>query len=134
MSVPEYNGFPCISGEKRLSLAEVRSLIAASIFFGVLEHAVGKGFDYDRVRQSLLQSLAGLKELSPEERVLSLQLIARFRKFKMIRAEHSFDDWLCEAFWEQFQVIPYAYPSAMSEAVSNGLSVSLLLNECSLEY
>lgn len=131
--VPGYEGLPCVLGEERLHFAEIRSLYAASVFLAALEHAVGKEFDHEQVRQILFQSLSDVRELTSDEKALTLLLIERFFNFKIIRADHPFDDWLCEALWEQFQSIPYTYPSAMSQAVSYGLTVNHSLNKCSLE-
>lgn len=132
--VPGYKDVQSIPGEKRLSSADIRSLFVASVLLGTLEHAGNKDFDIKRVRQILTQSVSELNELSSDEKTFSLQLVESFYNFKIIRAEHPFDDWVCEALWEKFQNIPYAYPSAMSTAISYGLTINHTLSKCSLEY
>lgn len=134
VGIPTYEDSNFIKGENRLTLSEIRALFVASAFLGTLEHAMKMEFDSERVRGILSQSISELSELSLDEKNLSFQLINRFFNFKIIRADHPFDDWLCEALWEQFQTIPYDYPSAMSAAVSSGLNINRILNNCSLEY
>ena len=133
--VPGYEGTHIsVLGEKRLSKAEIRSLLVACVYLGIEEHAGNRNFDSEKVRQILTRSLSELNELSPEEKMLSLRLVDRFYNYKVIRADHSFDDWVCEALWDQFQGIPYVYPSAMSNAVSYGLTINQSLEKCILEY
>lgn len=132
--VPGYEGAKIsVPGEKRLSRMEIRSLLAASAYLGVEEHAGNQNFDSERVRQILTRSLLELNELSPDEKTFSLRLVDCFYSYKFIRANHSFDDWVCEALWSQFQSIQYVYPSAMAEAVAYGLTINQSLGKCSLE-
>lgn len=123
-----------IPGERRLNCSEIRSLLVACEYLGVLEHVGDDDLDFERLRQILTQSLFDLDELSADEKTLSLQLVDRFVHYHIIRADHPFDDWVCEALWEQFQSIPYVYPSAMSGAISYGLTINHMLRKCSIEY
>jgi len=133
--VPGYEAAPIsLAGERRLSASEIRSLLAAAVFLGALEHASNLQFDMHRVRETLTRTLLSLPDLSEEERQHALRLVERFFDFKIIREDHPFDDWLCEAWWAEFQSIPYSYPSAMSEAVAYGLEVRRSLSKCTLEY
>ena len=134
--LPEYmadNGLT--PGESRLSATQVRSLLAASAFLGTLDY-VGQrlDLDFDRLNASITDSLQVVSELTPDEINLAFQLIDAFYKYKFIRENHAFDDWLCEARWPIFQNTPYRYPSPMSGIVSCGLTIRLLLDKCTLEY
>ena len=122
------------SRERRLDRTEIRSLLTACAFLGALEHAGNKNFDPEQVREILTRSTLELDDLSQDEKKLALQLVDRFFRFSVIRADHPFDDWVCEALWPQFQSATYEYPSAMSTAVSYGLSINPTLNNFSLEW
>jgi hypothetical protein len=123
-----------LNGEKRLNQPQLRALLAASAFMGVVEHAGRLNFDADRVEVSLTGALREVPDLSVDERGHAQRLIDLFFKCKIIREEHSFDDWLCEVWWSEFQTIPYEYPSAMAGAVAYGLGIRQSLSNCTLEY
>lgn len=131
--VPGYATEETSQGEARLSETNVRSLLAASAYLGALDYA-GQHLDSKRVESALTQSLEQLQELAPEERAFALKLIKTFFGYRIIRENHAFDDWLCEAWWSTFQPGPYKYPSAMSGAVFFGLSIRDSLRKCALEY
>lgn len=133
--VPGYEGVGwSVPGEKRLRRTQIRSLLAASAILGALEHLGKKDFDPKRVREILARSLLELKDLTQHEKKVALELVDRFFNFNIIRADHPFDDWVCEALWPQFQRAPYEYPSAMSTVVSYGLTINQTLETCSLEW
>jgi hypothetical protein len=123
-----------LNGEKRLNQPQLRALLAASAYMGVVEHAGRLNFDADRVEVSLTGALRAVPDLSVDERGHAQRLIDLFFKSKIIREEHSFDDWLCEVWWSEFQTIPYEYPSAMAGAVAYGLGILQSLSNCTLEY
>jgi hypothetical protein len=131
--VPGYESAELISGEKRLARTEIRSLLVAACYMGALDCAGGQ-LDMTRVEEALSRSLQELPELSAAEKGASSELIATFSNFRIIRENHSFDDWLCEAWWPVFQSVPYQYPSAMSDAVAFGLAIRQSLKKCSIEY
>ena len=123
-----------MEGEERLGQMEVRSLITAAAYLGVETYALDRDFDTDRVQASLTASLAQVSELSSDEMTFALQLVDDFYEYKFIREDHPFDDWLCEAWWDEFQSIPYSYPSTLSDAVAYGLTISHTLSKCELAY
>ena len=122
-----------IPGEKRLTEIQVRSLLTAAAYFGALDY-VGQRLDGNQVQTILDQSVKNVSVLSSEEIKTVLDLIERFYGFGVIRENHAFDDWLSEAWWSWAQTVPYRYPSAMSEAVTYGLTIRQSLDRCSLEY
>ncbi len=133
--VPGYEGAEIhLEGEERLDQMQIRSLITAAAFLGVETYVLDRDFDSERVQTSLTASFAQVSELSPEEMTFALQLVDDFYEYKFIRKDHSFDDWLCEAWWDEFQSIPYSYPSTMSDAVAYGLTIKNTLDKCDLEY
>ncbi len=123
-----------LGGEERLDQMQIRSLITAAAYLGVETYALDRDFDSDRVQASLTASLAQVSELSSEEMTFALQLVDDFYEYKFIRKDHPFDDWLCEAWWDEFQGIPYSYPSIMSDAVAYGLTIKQTLSKCELAY
>jgi hypothetical protein len=123
-----------LTDEERLGQLEIKSVIAASAFLGVESYAVDRDFETERVRSSLTASLAQISELSPDEMTYVLHLVDEFYSYKFIREDHPFDDWVCEAWWDQFQSIPYVYPSTMSDAIAYGLTISNSLRKCELAY
>lgn len=131
--VPGYESAELISGEKRLARTEIRPLLVAACYMGALDYAGGQ-LEAERVEASLSRSLQELADLSAMEKAASTELIAKFFGYRIIRENHPFDDWLCEAWWPLFQDIPYQYPSAMSDAVAYGLAIRESLKKCSLEY
>lgn len=123
-----------LTGERRLTRSQIRALLAATAYLGALEHARNLNFDTTRVQENLTRTLLEVPDLTDDERKHSLHLIDQFFNCKVIRADHSFDDWLCEVWWPEFQTIPYTYPSAMAGAVAYGLGIRQSLNNCILEY
>ena len=123
-----------LTGERRLTRSQIRALLAAAAYLGALEHVGNLNFDATRVQEILTRTLLEVPDLTVDQRKHSLHLIDRFFNCKVIRANHSFDDWLCEVWWPEFQTIPYAYPSAMSDAVAYGLGIRQSLSNFTLEY
>lgn len=132
--VPGYIDAPPVAqGERKLSEAEIRPILAASCLLCVLNYAVDKGFDWDNVEKALLYSLVDIDDLTPEERTLVADLFQIFRKFEVIREEHPLDDWICEAWWHHYQNVPYVYPSQLANAIAFGLDQKQILERCVLE-
>lgn len=132
--IPGYETETLISGEVRIPPQSLRALLVASAFVGVASYAAERDFDLDKVKAILTQSIKTLPDLSVSEAQETLDLIERFDSFRIIRAEHSLDDWLCEALWPAFQSIPYEYPSAMSAVMSYAISIASTLHKMALEY
>lgn len=122
-----------LPSERRLDTSEIRSVLIAAAYLGALEHAGNLDFDTAKVCEILTRTVGELPDCILEEKALALELIQSFLNVNFIRAEHPFDDWICEAWWPRFQVIPYAYPSAMANAISYGLSVNKTLGQFQLE-
>jgi hypothetical protein len=132
--VPGYLGAPVIAeGERKLSAAEIRPILAAAAYLGALNYIGSKGFDPDRAKAVLDRSLNDVSVLTLSERDRVLELCRQFMSFRIIRAEHPFDDWICESWWTAYQDAPYRYPSQMSNAVSFGLDQQKILERCDLE-
>jgi hypothetical protein len=133
-AVKGYEGIKIdVDGEKRLSHAEIRSLLAASTFLGTLVHAADRDFDFNKTREILTESLNYVDGLTSDERECALQLVDAFINFNIVREDHYIDDWVSEALWGKFQTVSYEYPSAMSKLVSYGLSINKALEECTIE-
>lgn len=134
-ALPGYEGAPIpLNGEKRLTRPQLRALLAASAYLAIVEHAGRLNFDEARVKDSLTRALHAVPDLDVNERGHAQRLIDLFFNYKIIRADHSFDDWLCEAWWSEFQTIPYEYPSAMADVVAYGLGIRQSLGNSTLEY
>jgi hypothetical protein len=123
-----------VSGERRLTESEARSLVIACAYIGIEAAAIERQFDRDRVLTNLTESVRALDILTIEERHRALQLVQRFYDYKIIRAERAFEDRLCEALWSEFQSVPYVYPSTMARLVGYGLGIMNSLEQCTLEY
>jgi hypothetical protein len=132
--IPGYDRSSMIPGESRIAPESLRALFIASAFLGTLNHAAERGLDADRVTDTLKQSIDEIPGVTRSEAQQAIDLVNRFYSFRIIREEHSFDDWLCEALWSTFQEVPYSYPSAMSAAISYGLTIGNSLKACVLEY
>jgi hypothetical protein len=131
--VPGYSSATTVQGESRLTRAQLHSILAASAYLAALDHC-GKHLDGDRVQDALSRSLTALPALTVEERALASDLLRVFFDHKTIRENHPFDDWISEAWWSTFHSGPYRYPSAMSDAITYGLSVRQSLRRCLVEY
>ncbi len=104
--VPGYeSALITLTGERRLSRTQIRALLAAAAYLGTLEFAGNLNFDAARVQEILTRTLLDVPDLTTDERQHSLHLIDRFFSCKIIRADHSFDDWLCEVWWPEFQTM-----------------------------
>jgi hypothetical protein len=123
-----------IPGERRLTPSELRSLLIGSAFIGIEALAIEQQFDRERFIPILAHSVRTLQELTPPEQERSLELVQAFKEFRIIRSDHAFEDWICEALWELHQTAAYAFPSAMSDAVAYGLTIIQSLQKCTLEY
>lgn len=123
-----------VSGERRLSESELRSVIVCAAYVGVESVASMQRFNREKVKNALDLSLKKLTDLNSSEQQRVLDLVEAFGSYPIIRANSHFDDWLCESIWGCFQNVPYEYPSAMSGAVAFGLSVIQSFEKCSLEY
>ncbi len=124
-----------VPGERRLIESEARSLVVACAYVGIDVAAAEKHFDSDRVLAALTDSVSNLDIMTAEEKRRALKLVQCFYDYRIIRGEHSSDDWLCEALWSEFQTVPYAYPSAMAHLVDYALGfVGNILDQSTLEY
>jgi hypothetical protein len=133
--VPGYTAAKQLAaGERTLALSEIRAILVASAYIGADAAAVEQGFDRDRVLPLLTKSVRDLDSCDDWEKNQSLYLANRFYSYKIIRAEHNLDDWICEALWGAYQTAPYVYPSAIAGAVSYGLTIMQSLRKCSIEY
>jgi hypothetical protein len=129
-----YEAGSLIASEELISREQLHALLAASAFIGALNYAVEQGLDFGQVDEALIRSITDIKELTSTETKLTLELINRFKTFRIIRENHSLDDWLCESLWPAFQSSSYRYPSAMSGAVAYALNIKQSLQKCVLEY
>jgi hypothetical protein len=86
------------------------------------------------VLELLMQSVEAIPDFSPTEAKATLDLVNRFLSYRIIREDHSLDNWLCEALWPAFQAAPYSYPSAMSRVMSYALEMGNTLRKMALEY
>lgn len=132
--IPGYTTEPLAVEEIRIPAGQLRPLLVAAAFVGTWAHAGERGFDSDAVRELLTQSIYSVSDLGPSEAEVAIELVERFMTFKIIRAEHSLDDWLCEALWPAFQAAPYRYPSAMSHVITYALNINDTLRKIVLEY
>jgi len=132
--IPGYATETLSHGEIRIPTDHLRPLLVASALIGAWNHAGERGFDSDKVHKCLTQSVYAIPDFLPAEAKAALDLVDRFMSFRIIRAEHSLDDWLCEALWPAFQAAPYSYPSAMSNATSYALGIGNTLRKMALEY
>lgn len=129
----EYAEAKLLDGERQLDEAEIRHLVLASCFIAVEANAILRGFDQDRVRTILTDSMFSLREYPMVDRRNAVILAHDFSTYPIIRADHAFEDWICEALWHQFQTIPYEFPSAMSGVIAQGLRVMVALDKVELE-
>lgn len=132
--IPGYAGDTLIPGEGRIVLGSLRALFVAAGYIGAMNHCARLGMDQKKVSEALTQSVSAIAGLTAQESQTALALIDRFTSFRVIRAEHALDDWVCEALWPAFQTVPYSYPSAMSRAIAYGLTIDSSLQKCVLEY
>jgi len=129
----EYAEAELLDGERRLEEAEIRQLLLASCFIAVEATATQRGFDPDHVRTILTDSMFSLREYPMADRRNAVILVHDFSSYPIIREDHAFEDWICEALWHQFQTIPYEFPSAMSGVIAQGLRVMIALDKLELE-
>lgn len=122
-----------LDGEKQLDEAEVRQLVLAACFIAAEANAILRGFDQDRVRTTLTDSMFSLREYPMVDRRNAIILAHDFSSYPIIREDHAFEDWICEALWHQFQTISYEFPSAMSGVIAQGLRVIVALDKVELE-
>lgn len=132
--IPGYISEELSPGETRIPLASLRPLLIASAFVGTSNHAAERGFDLDKVQELLSRSVLAIPGVNSSEAQQAIDLVHRFETFPIIRADHSLDDWLCEALWSAFQAAPYTYPSAMSKVISCALDIDGILQRAALEY
>ena len=131
--IPGYEADPLAEGELRIQRDELKALLIASAYIGALNHALKHEFKYESAAETLAASMLQIRDISEDERRLAADLVERFRSYRVIREDHSLDDWVSEALWPAFQRTPYVYPSAMSGAVAYGLSIDETLQKCVLE-
>jgi hypothetical protein len=132
--IPGYATEELSLGETRILAEHLRPLLIASGLIGAWSHALEHGFDSDRVLELLMQSVEAIPDFSPTEAKATLDLVNRFLSYRIIREDHSLDNWLCEALWPAFQAAPYSYPSAMSRVMSYALEMGNTLRKMALEY
>lgn len=129
-----YEAASLVPNESRIAHEPLRALVIASAFFGALNHTSEHGLDFKRVKETLIQSIYNIDDVTVNEAQLAIDLINRFFAFQIIREKNSFDDWLCEALWPALQSQPYVYPSAMSDVITYGLSINKSLQKCIVDY
>lgn len=132
-AIAEYAEAKPVDGERQLDEPEVRQLVLASCFIATEATSILRGFDRDRVRTILTDSMFALREYPMVDRRNAVILAHDFSSYPIIREDHAFEDWICEALWHQFQTIPYEFPSAMSGVISQGLRVMVALDKVELE-
>lgn len=132
--IPGYAIEKLSSGENRISVESLRPLLIASAFVGAWNHAGQRGFDSDKVLKLLNQSIHSIPDVTPQEVQQTLTLVDCFESYRIIRAEHSLDDYLCEALWPAFQLNSYIYPSAMSRVMLYAISIGDTLRKMAIEY
>ena len=129
----EYAEAQLLDGERRLDEAEIRQLVLASCFIAAEATATLRGFDRDQVRTILTDSIFSLREYPMVDQRNAVILAHDFSSYPIIREDHAFEDWICEAIWHQYQTIPYEFPSAMSGVIAQGLRVMVALDKVELE-
>ena len=122
-----------VEGERRLTEAELRRVIAASSFLGTLLYCAEVGFDLAETREKLAMSLNHVPDFSHEDRDAALELVEKFHSYPIIRADHALDDWVAETWWGKLQGGDYEYPSAMSGAVAHGIGIVDVLRDYRIE-
>jgi len=124
-----------LEGEVRLGDAELRQLVLASMFICVEATAIHRGFDRERVRPLLVDSIFALREYPMLDRRNAVMLADDFANHPVIRDDDdlAFEDWICEALWSHFQTIPYQYPSATSGVIAQVLRIAGALEKVELE-
>lgn len=127
--IPNYGDAALQMGEKRLSANEIKAVLLASGFIGAEAAAGIQNLDRYTVERGLNASI-NQSDLFNDVKHDAQTLIGKFYSSGTIRADHGFDDWICETFWETYQDIPYTYPSAMSSLVSYGLTIKDSLAKC----
>ena len=132
--LPGYATEPLKPGERRLEVSDQKALFAAGFLVGVLNTCAEQGFDLERVRPQLQASVGAVTGLTAQEQMRALQLVDHFENYKIIREEHSLDDWMAEALWDLFQSVPYRYPSALSRIIAFALTYRQELERCVIEY
>jgi hypothetical protein len=111
-------------GEKILEQDQVKAVLAASTYLGVLDAAGSQGLtDTKAMEEALGQAILAHKLLSVADKKRALWLVDQFYVYKVIREEHAFDDWITEAWWNHYQSIAYRYPSGMSDLVTVGMTI-----------
>jgi hypothetical protein len=132
--IPGYATERLNPGELRIPPASLRSLFIAAAIIGTLNVAAERGLDWKRVREILTRSIHTVDGVTLVDEQGAIDLFHRFHTYRYIRETHPFDDCICEALWSAFQAAPYEYPSAMSAAISYGLTVVKTLQLSTLEY
>jgi hypothetical protein len=132
-AVPGYEATALIAGENRISKEQLRAVLFTAMFIGTLNHCAESGFDFKRTKDALRNSVSNISGITDQEVAETLHLVDKFIGYNIIRANHSLDDWLCEALWSEYQSNPYDYPSALSQVIAYGLTIGDSLKKCAVE-
>ena len=107
--------------EPVLSEGQVNAVLTYSVYHGVLNYLASAGYDYQEITNTLDGSINNVDCLGDDVKELARQFIAAFQNYKIIREDHTLDDWLCEVVWPFLRDDEYVYPSALSRLISYGL-------------
>lgn len=128
--IPGYmNHSELTENEKRVSEEVIKALLTASFILGATDYLSGIGYHWDDTMAKLVNSIPEFKELTSDQMDNSKKFIQLFFDYRIIRENHSFDDWITETWWEHLQDCEYRYPSALSEAIAYSLQNVYLLNK-----
>lgn len=107
--------------EPLLSEGQVNAVLTYSVYYCALNYLASAGYDYQEIINTLDGSINSVDRLGDDDKELARKFIAAFRNYKIIREDHTLDDWLCEVVWPFLRDDQYVYPSALSRLISYGL-------------
>ena len=110
-----------------LSESQVKAVLLYSVYYCALNHLVSEGYEHQEIINTLDDSIDDVDCLEDGEKELARKLITAFTSYNIIREDHAFDDWLCEAVWPIFRDDEYVYPSPISRIISYGLNYKNIL-------
>ena len=104
-----------------LSEGQVNAVLTYSVYYCALNYLASAGYDYQEIINTLDGSINNVDCLGDDVKELARQFISAFQNYKIIREDHTLDDWLCEVVWPFLRDDEYVYPSALSRLISYGL-------------
>jgi hypothetical protein len=116
-------------GEIRLLDSEVKAVLVYAAYFGAVNFLLKSGSGLTEITNVLDASISNIDLIDENEILLSRKLISTFNNYHIIRENHPYDDWLCEAIWPLFQTSSYKYPSGISHIIWYGLNIQNIMEK-----